>query len=64
MREYKTIAELSFNALDAGVNEYLRNGWRLWGSPYIAGEYFVQAVFSDSALTCLRRALDRRRRCS
>ena len=48
MIEYRTISAFFEIALDSAVTEELRQGWKLYGNPYVmtgvAGSYICQAM--------------------
>ena len=44
MIEYKLLYETSSPKLDTTVNGYLKNGWELYGCPFISSDYRYQAV--------------------
>jgi hypothetical protein len=46
--EYKTVSGNTFPTLDKNVNEFLKDGWSLYGNPYSLAfkelPLFVQAI--------------------
>lgn len=48
--EYKTLAAGRYDYLDGLVNSYLRNGWNLYGNPYVHGDIMFQAVVKENLI--------------
>jgi len=42
--EYKLICNNFYSSLNEEINEALKNGWKLYGSPFSNNGYFCQAL--------------------